>query len=1179
VDVQGGPIASLAPEEVDNTTFTATYVLTQEDIDAGKVLNIALARGEAPGGDPDDPNDDITDDSEDPTPVDEDEKDPDCPECTVTIIPQNPEMELLKDGVFNDENQDGFGNVGETITYTFTVTNTGNVTLSNITVEDDKVDVQGGPIANLAPEEVDNTTFTATYVLTQADIDAGKVLNIALARGEAPGRDPDDPNDDITDDSEDPTPVDEDEKDPDCQDCTVTIIPQNPGVKIEKSSDTSPIDKVGEVITYTLTVTNTGNVTLSNVLVSDPLTGFAHTINSLTPGLVVKLTTSYTVTQADIDAGSVSNLASANSTFNGKPVKSEDSKVVEAIQNASVALIKSADIASIQSVGELITYTLTVTNTGNVTLSNVLVSDPLTGFTHTINSLTPGQVVKLTTSYTVTQADIDAGSVTNLASANSTFNGKPVKSEDSKVVEAIQNASVALIKSADITSIQSVGEVITYTLTVTNTGNVTLTNVLVSDPLTGFAHTINSLTPGQVVKLTTTYAVSQADIDAGSVTNLASANSTFNGEPVKSEGSKVVEAIQNASVALIKSADIASIQSVGEVIAYTLTVTNTGNVTLTNVLVSDPLTGFEHTINSLTPGQVVKLTTTYAVSQADIDAGSVTNLASANSTFNGKPVKSEGSKVVEAIQNASVALIKSADITSIQSVGEVITYTLTVTNTGNVTLTNVLVSDPLTGFAHTINSLTPGQEVKLTTSYTVSQADIDAGSVLNQAIVKGLAPNNSIVGNEDEKRISSIYTPSIKIINQADKEVYSSVGEIIKYTYLVTNTGNVTLTNVVLVDPLTGVEILIGTLNPGESVTVYGIYSVTAIDMNKGTIDNTATVTGTAPNDSSVTDFEKEQVLKLVNIKAKDDNLGRHKSNHQGIIGNILTNDLLNGIAVNYSWIEYEILDFGGIKGLIFYPNGDFELIGGLNSPGTYILQYRICEKDNPSNCDLAYVTILLEEVIVDLSVEKSSFEAEIYEGDEFEYELRLSNLGGTLATNVMLIDDLPNGVTFLKSNVISVSSSLIQVETPLVTGNRLTWKIPFFPADGMVVIRIRVQAGDAGTITNIVSVSAQEEDINKLNNQDDDVNQVLPFRIPNVITPNQDGNNDTFEVKGLNKFVSNEIVIINRYGDHVFERKDYQNDWNAPGQVSGTYFYILTTVDNAGKYHTYKGWIQVIKN
>jgi gliding motility-associated-like protein len=147
------------------------------------------------------------------------------------------------------------------------------------------------------------------------------------------------------------------------------------------------------------------------------------------------------------------------------------------------------------------------------------------------------------------------------------------------------------------------------------------------------------------------------------------------------------------------------------------------------------------------------------------------------------------------------------------------------------------------------------------------------------------------------------------------------------------------------------------------------------------------------------------------------------------------------------------------------------------------------------------------------------------------------------------------------------------------VTGSRLTWTIPAFEADATMTIRVKVVAETAGSITNVVRVDSEEEDTDELDNQDDDVNVIKPFHIPNVITPNNDGDNDTFEIEGINIFVSTEITILNRYGDHVLEQKDYKNDWNAPGQTAGTYFYVLKTVDKAGKSHEYKGWIQVIKD
>jgi uncharacterized repeat protein (TIGR01451 family) len=99
--------------------------------------------------------------------------------------------DFVKTGAFdNDGNNDGFADAGETISFTFTVTNTGNVTLTNVTISDivPGVVVQGGPLAELGPGEVDSTTFTASYVLTDQDIINGFFVNLAsLAADSAAG--------------------------------------------------------------------------------------------------------------------------------------------------------------------------------------------------------------------------------------------------------------------------------------------------------------------------------------------------------------------------------------------------------------------------------------------------------------------------------------------------------------------------------------------------------------------------------------------------------------------------------------------------------------------------------------------------------------------------------------------------------------------------------------------------------------------------------------------------------------------------------------------------------------------------------------------------------------------------------------------------------------------------------
>lgn len=100
----------------------------------------------------------------------------------LSIVEAIPSFSLLKTGVFTDSNGDGFAQPGEVINYTFTVINTGNLTISNINIEDELL---GGDICiinALAPQE-SSTACSIDYVITQNDIDNGEVINQAKATG------------------------------------------------------------------------------------------------------------------------------------------------------------------------------------------------------------------------------------------------------------------------------------------------------------------------------------------------------------------------------------------------------------------------------------------------------------------------------------------------------------------------------------------------------------------------------------------------------------------------------------------------------------------------------------------------------------------------------------------------------------------------------------------------------------------------------------------------------------------------------------------------------------------------------------------------------------------------------------------------------------------------------------
>ena len=151
------PVTTLAPGAA--TTCTGSYTLVQADLDAGRVVNAAHAEGTPPAT-PSNPNPPRV-----PSPEDEE----------ITPLQATPALTIVKTAGTPSGNT-----VGSTIAYSFLVTNTGNVTVTGVAVVDDKL-AQAAlcPTTTLAPGGT--TTCTGTYTLVQADLDAGRVVNVAHA--------------------------------------------------------------------------------------------------------------------------------------------------------------------------------------------------------------------------------------------------------------------------------------------------------------------------------------------------------------------------------------------------------------------------------------------------------------------------------------------------------------------------------------------------------------------------------------------------------------------------------------------------------------------------------------------------------------------------------------------------------------------------------------------------------------------------------------------------------------------------------------------------------------------------------------------------------------------------------------------------------------------------------------
>ena len=524
--------------------------------------------------------------------------------------------------------------VGDTITYTVVVKNEGNVSVKAGKLVDDHADLSDKTFA-LAPDE--EATFTYTYKVTQADIDAGSIVNVVKANATAVRGD-------------DPAEVS----------ATATVTAEDAAAKlsIKKTAAPTTVYEAGETITYTVVVKNEGNVSVKTGKLADDHADLSKETFELAPNESATFTYTYTVTQADMDAGEIVNTVKANA----KAVRGDDPAEVEANATVDVKMDghltiekKTTSTADAEdgkyALGEEITYKITVKNDGNLTIKDITVTDELTGDKWTIASLAPNESKEFTAEYVVTEADILAGEVVNVATGKGTSpdpdqpdvpvvpGEDPEPTEEKKGHLTIEKVTTSTAKAED--GKYALGEEITYKITVKNDGNLTITDITVTDELTGDEWTIASLAPGESKEYTAKYVVTEADILAGEVVNVATAKGTSpdpdepevpvdpGKDPEPTEDKKGHITVEKVTTS--KPAD-GKAYKLGETITYKITAKNDGNLTVKDITVTDELTGDEWTIASLAPGAEKEFTASYTVTEADAKVGEVVNVATAKGT-------------------------------------------------------------------------------------------------------------------------------------------------------------------------------------------------------------------------------------------------------------------------------------------------------------------------------------------------------------------------------------------------------------------------------------------------------------------------------------------------------------------------------------------------------------------
>jgi gliding motility-associated-like protein/uncharacterized repeat protein (TIGR01451 family) len=594
-------------------------------------------------------------------------------------------------------------------------------------------------------------------------------------------------------------------------------------------------------------------------------------------------------------------------------------------------------------------------------------------------------------------------------------------------------------------------------------------------------------------------------------------------------------------------------------------------------------------VASLAPGASVTLTAVHTMTQSDLDGGSVINQAKAT----GKDPKGNGvdkdsddpstgtpnDPTVTIIPAApSMSLTKTAT-NVVSKIGDVINYKLIVTNTGNVTLKNVTITDakadPGSIIPLGIAVLQPGAQVTVTARHTLTLADVNSGSFTNQASASGTDPKGgTVVVDSDDPSTPAAGDPTVTIITAkpaislVKSGVLSADGNNIVYTFKIRNTGNVELAPVRLTDNKLSLNVTVASrLEPAAEVSYQYTYLVSQADRDNGKVENTAEVTASSPSGDKVTDRSGT---------AEDNDQPTQTPMPQRSSIALVKTAVVSGNSINYT---FTITNTGmttltsvtlndakaGISGLLLpLPTG---LLPGQSISHSVVYKLSQADRDLGSVSNTAKVDALTPEGthVGDVSGSDSTNDKPTVT-PVTPSPVAVDDVASTKANQIVKIPVLGNDDA--KNSGFDLSSIEITAQpkngTLKINSDGTINYEPRAGYTGGDEFTYRVKDKD-GYYTNIASVKITA-----------DFNAI---KVPNLFTPNGDGINDTFEIIGLNQYQSSELTIVNRWGNEVFHAKGYNNTWTGEGLNEGTYFYLLRVKRTEGsEVEVFKGYITLIR-
>ncbi|MBS0028708.1 gliding motility-associated C-terminal domain-containing protein [Chitinophaga sp. 22321] len=1100
-------------------------------------------------------------------------------------------------------------NAGDSLSYTITVSNTGPSDATDVAISDIVTDTLTGvrwcAIATGAAQVTGSTAGSGNQVNIHAVIPAGvnNVVTIQITGRIAPGF--------IGTLTNRASATSNGEQFP--SNTTTTNVTPRSAFTITKTGPA--VVNAGDSIKYVVTVLNAGPSDATGITITDIVPATITGVSWVATAGGSAATTSAAAgtgnniaVKGNIPAGTgnniilqISGMIPANTTAadvsNTASLTKPDNTTISSTQvittigrKYQLRINKQAPATGIA--GDSLKYTITVTNDGPSDATGVkisdIVSDTLSGVSWTATATGNAQItgnssgsgdVTLTGNInagTGNAINIQiagkinpafSGTITNTASATD-INNRIVTATASTVVNTQSALSIVKTGSAQVNA----GDTIHYVITASNAGPSNAAGVSIADQVpaavvnvswTAVANGTSQLAGGATGSGNNVLV--KGDIDAGAgntivvnITGVVAPGTTTNVsniavlKPVTGDSipsTPVVTVVtQQPALRIVKQAAANAVA--GDSLKYTITVTNDGPSDATGVkisdIVSDTLSGVSWTATATGNAQITgnssgsgDVTLTGNINAGTGNAiniqiagkidpafkGSIINIASATDVNN----KTVTSTVTTQVSSQSQLRITKTGTRQVNA-GDTIRYVITASNAG-----------PSSAQGVTITDLVPAVIGKVTWTAVAngtSQLTGGSGGSGNNVMVKG----NLDAGNGNTIQIN------ITGVVPADATVTS-------------------VSNTAILQPETGSPI------PTDPVETIVIPAVKTADLS---------VTKSGP-----VSLQRNDSITYVLVAA---NAGPAAAN-----GAVITDILPVSIEGAYAVVQSVTGGAGDIQitntgNVIRATVGNFPAganvritIRGkvvtttqLRNQAVIATPEGITDGNQQNNTSATVITDVKELPMADLQVQKALVNTTpLQVGGKAEFVITLNNAGPFTAPVIRVKDTLSGNLDII--NGFDASAGEVSYDP----GSKiLTWTLDSLRVTQTATLKYAARVTNTGDVVNSATAASLLPDPDLSNNRA--TSKVITVTgddilIPNVITPNGDGKNDKFVIIGISRYPNSSLFIYNRWGNMVYQSKNYQNEWNGKDLNEGTYYYILKLNTPNGE-RSYKGWIELLR-